>query len=245
MLSSNLINPSPGRLRAECLIVYGEKGTPRDDDTLRLFFETKSAEDGYNTIIANVDIDKFRPLVYLLNGRNKNPHVKQFQLLAWLIGFETGTDNLSSEENPPKKKQIEKLRQKITAKPKMVRKTIISLIIFSFAGIGTFLLLNNGNTECMYWTGDHYQAISCNQKISGTTIYALDTLQLNHFKRITTPDTIKSLRGIWYSKIDNVVEFYTADGFHPVHTARKLKPLTDGIREKYILNKNPLPAGNN
>ncbi|MFI5161199.1 MAG: hypothetical protein ACHQHN_07970 [Sphingobacteriales bacterium] len=37
--------------------------------------------------------------------------------------------------------------------------------------------------SCMYWTGDHYQPASCNQKHGDTAIIALDSLRLAHFKK--------------------------------------------------------------
>lgn len=36
----------------------------------------------------------------------------------------------------------------------------------------------------MFWTDDHYQIVSCNQKIDGAVVYALDTLKKNSSKRL-------------------------------------------------------------
>lgn len=135
--------------------------------------------------------------------------------------------------------EANKLHAKTIPVPKL-RNAIILLLMMTIAGGGVYMVINpTGQEKCMYWTGDHYQSVSCNQKAGDVPVYALDTLRLTHFRKITTPDTItrKSLGSVWYSKIDNVVEFYTADGFHPMHTERKLKPLTDYIWEKYIVGK--------
>lgn len=95
-----------------------------------------------------------------------------------------------------------------------------------------------GNEKCMYWNEDHYEPVSCSQKIENTLVIALDSARLNNFKRITTPDTItrKALGHVWYFKMNNKLEFYTADGIHPVYSEKRLKPVTLYIIEKYILH---------
>lgn len=89
---------------------------------------------------------------------------------------------------------------------------------------------------CMYWAADHYQRISCNAKIDNALIVALDTVRLKYFKKITIPDTItrKSKGLVWYSKINNKIEFFTAGGNHPVELKYRLKPISDYIINKYI-----------
>lgn len=88
---------------------------------------------------------------------------------------------------------------------------------------------------CMYWTEDHYQPIPCNQKIPNTIVVALDSVKIRSFKKITQPDTIthRAIGSVWYSKINNKVEFFTADGDHPVVIDRHLKPVTKRIIDKY------------
>jgi hypothetical protein len=94
----------------------------------------------------------------------------------------------------------------------------------------------DADSGCMYWAGDHYQRIPCNAKVENAFIVALDTLRLKYFKKITIPDTItrKSKGFVWYSKIDNKIEFFTADGNHPVEWRYRLKPISDYIIKKYI-----------
>jgi hypothetical protein len=133
------------------------------------------------------------------------------------------------------------------------RNILVLLLIFTVASGGIYIwkiregLVITGQEKCMYWAGDHYQPVSCNQKMDGTPVYALDTLKAQRFKKITKPDTLtsSSLGYVWYSKIDGAVEFYTADGFHPVHTERRLKPMTVLIMNKYARGNAVLRAGNN
>ena len=115
------------------------------------------------------------------------------------------------------------------------------LLLAGIAGFQTWdkkvqAMLSPGNGGCMYWAGDHYQPINCNQKVSNTQVVALDTVLVKKFRKITQPDTITyNAKGtVWYSKINNNVEFFTADGVHPIVTDRHLKPITNYMIDKYI-----------
>lgn len=92
----------------------------------------------------------------------------------------------------------------------------------------------------MYWTGDDYKAISCNDKVENASILALDATKVRTFKKIALTDTITrhSLGYVWYSKIDNKLEFFTSDGFHPTNDDRRLKPLTEYIINRYLSGNN-------
>ena len=93
-----------------------------------------------------------------------------------------------------------------------------------------------GNGSCMYWAKDHFQPIPCNQKVPNTLVVALDTVRVKNFKKITRSDTItnRAKGSVWYSKIDNEIEFFTAGGEHPVVIGRRLKPISDYIIDKYV-----------
>ncbi|WP_183567679.1 hypothetical protein [Mucilaginibacter sp. SP1R1] len=131
------------------------------------------------------------------------------------------------------------------------RNILVLLLILAISGAGFYITRNRtvdpGIQKCMFWTGDHYQPVSCNQNMDETPVYALDTQKTQRFKKITKPDTLtsRSIGHVWYSKIDGTVEFYTAAGFHPVHTERKLKPMTEFILNKYAKRNPFLQAGNN
>lgn len=89
---------------------------------------------------------------------------------------------------------------------------------------------------CMYWNGDHYEQIACVPAHGDTLVVALDSARFLHFRKIMLPDTItaKDIGKIWYLKLNGNIEFYTAEGFHPIETTRMLKPLTAYIFKKYI-----------
>jgi hypothetical protein len=123
-----------------------------------------------------------------------------------------------------------------------IRRSIFAFLAAGTVCFTTYLLIGNNysnidlnNQRCMYWTGDHYQAISCNDKIEDVPIIAMDTFKVNHLKRITRPDTLTgySVRKVWYAKIDGKVEFYTHSGEHPVDHNRRLLPMSRLILSKY------------
>lgn len=266
-LSPNLVDPSPGALRDECLIIYQEKHGPEDDLILRTFFK-KDPENEQTP--GKVDIDKFRPLVTLLKHGKGNPNTKHYFLLAWLLDFQSGRDkfqegsdetevsnntikaentegqhagidnNLSLVQNGTDHSTgVEVVIEgdgKIT-KQASVWKVIVSIIVILFTGGGAYLYLEI-TKSCMYWTGDHYQSSSCAIKRGDTAVIAFDE-QKAALKKITRPDTLThhAFGRVWYIKINNGIEFYTAGGFHPIEGKKRLRPVTIYIIDKYILHK--------
>ncbi|MCH5718552.1 hypothetical protein [Niabella hibiscisoli] len=93
--------------------------------------------------------------------------------------------------------------------------------------------------QCMYWTGDHYEAVPCSRKIDDVIVIALDTVKLRRFKKITRPDTIteNDIGRVWYTRINKQLEFYTAYDNHPTQPQFRLKPITGYIIDKYIQHR--------
>ncbi|MFI5161214.1 MAG: hypothetical protein ACHQHN_08045 [Sphingobacteriales bacterium] len=257
LLSLNLAYPTAAKLKAECLLLC-EAYQRKDEQILKSFFGGQEDPAGYRSAVRKCDADKFKPLRNFLKGRTGTTDEKNIELLAWLTGFEPrpyqpGFDYQRATEIAAGGKQIKELRQDdsvIAARRRGTWKravmTGISILIF---GVGAYLLFNhstkpalnitNGKEKCMYWAGDHYQPVSCNQKLGDTLVYALDVIKVTHFKRITDPDTLtrKSLGRVWYLKLNNKIEFYTSPGFHPVHVEKRLKPVTGYILDKYVHHK--------
>jgi hypothetical protein len=87
---------------------------------------------------------------------------------------------------------------------------------------------------CMYWVEDHYQSIPCDQKVPNKFMVAFDSAKVKNFRKIPSDNiTLRSLGLVWYSKINNEVEFFTASGDHPIVIDRHLKPITALIVKKY------------
>lgn len=153
---------------------------------------------------------------------------------------------LENEEMPPENPVTD---EGISGKPEPVskRKIVISLTITICLAAAIIWWPKHtaptttwtGNEKCMYWTGDHYEPITCAQH-SDTSVVVLDTGKLVHFRKITQPDTItyRSKGAVWYVKVRGNIEFYTSDGFHPTETQLRLRPVTDYIINKYVLANN-------
>jgi len=299
-LSGNLLNPTPRKLRDECLFVYQERYSTNDDETLRLFFGPKNKDGDYAQIIKKTEVDKFRPLLSILDGdKIKRPSDKNVRLLSWLIDFEkkdseaevadegngkktfidsdnsgnsanmkqegiiskdevkeidvekkTESASFSMEEGSNKESQgaskiIQTFAGSLDGKPQnqpgsKIKKTVISLALLATAIGGGYFFSSSIDQKCMYWTGDEYQAISCNEKAGDKTIIAMDTEKLTHLKRITQQDTVtkKSIGKVWYFKVNaDSIDVFTSPGFHPLNSDRKLMPLTIHMYNKYILHK--------
>lgn len=95
--------------------------------------------------------------------------------------------------------------------------------------------------ECMCWFKDQYIVVDCiNNNLRNKNVIALDQDKLDNFKKITRYDTlgIKDVNKIWYSKVNNEVEFFTEAGKHPEHAERGLKLATEYIIRKYAMGEN-------
>lgn len=90
--------------------------------------------------------------------------------------------------------------------------------------------------QCMYWDGKEYVPEDCSGTKDG--LIAIDMKLRDNFKKITETDTITeaSLDKVWYSKHNNVVEFFTADGKNPKN-GKELRHLTRHMLEAHINSK--------
>jgi hypothetical protein len=239
MLSGNISLPTPGKLREECGTVYRSRQlTDSDKQVLRDFFGPADTNGNFKEIIGKVDIDKFRPLNYYLRKPKIETDAKNIELLAWLTDFAQRPfkeENFTKPETPPIKNLGLYFRRLMKLIGKYQKQSALAL-----AGLGlvTVMLIKLfPGKQCMYWAGDHYEAIDCNKQIFGVQSIALDTMKLNHFKKITQPDTMTtySIGKVWYVKVDAPEpECYTSDGTHPLYPLKDLKPLTVGILRKYF-----------
>lgn len=163
---------------------------------------------------------------------------------------------IPKEQTPPKERDLPKDQDPPTGpvpptkpgSPASIRKEWIkkyqketALVLLLF-GLILFLLMKMlPKEQCMYWSGDHYEAVDCNRQLFGVQSIALDTFKLNHFKRITKPDTMTaySVGKVWYLKIGLIPDCFTTDGNHPLYPGRELKKLTLPILREYFGTKFP------
>lgn len=197
----------------------------------------------------NVEVKKtIEPIPVLSDTRQETSSVS-----VKLVSGNTGIPEIPTNQNTPNVVPIIKEhghnkqtgkgvlgKIKDTSINKVASAMILSLAIGT-SGIWWFLSQQTPpNGSCMYWKEDHYEAIGCDHRIPGAVIIGLDIELLKNFQKITMPDTITyaSLEKVWYSKIDNKIEFFTAYGRHPVIMKYKLRPITIYIIDKYIFKKN-------
>jgi hypothetical protein len=108
---------------------------------------------------------------------------------------------------------------------------VLILLIFIICAIA---LWRQDETGCMYWTGDHYEAIPCDTGDNNIFKLPMDSEKLRNFRRILQDDTITeaSIGKIYYIQIGGRIEYYTMKGRHPVDMTRNLRVLS-----KYMYNK--------
>ncbi|WP_153846594.1 hypothetical protein [Sphingobacterium paramultivorum] len=108
--------------------------------------------------------------------------------------------------------------------------TVSGLIIIIFYII--YYLTPKG---CMYWDGHRYVETTCQSSVPYHRVLGFNNNQFHSFFKIMRPDTLskKDVGFVWYSKIDNEVEFFTGPGFHPIETKKGLKLATEYIIETY------------
>lgn len=139
----------------------------------------------------------------------------------------------TSGKEETENKMMSRQEGKIKSKRKWMIITAVCVVMLGITGIvwiGSTLLQSGPNSRdgCMYWTGVHYKQVSCNTKIHGALVIALDSNLLTHFQRITREDTItqNAIGYVWYYKEGDTYEYYTAPGRHPVHVEDSLKRIT-------------------
>ena len=287
-LSLNLQQPSPAKLKKECLSVFGIRRTKNDLEILSQFFGHRSDEATYEAAIRTMDTDKFRPLVKLLIGKVKDTEDKNIALLSWLIDYyprpyrfgyshtKTGTESEGNKEHAMKLSafstkeldaspmEVEDIDQvsgmgtshipisqnKVNYFQKYKRQGLIGIgvLMASVVGISSgdslkssFSSMISTKPPCMYWSENEYVAVSCEQKVPNVQVIAADDFKLEHFKRITRPDTLtyQDVGKVWYASVNKQIEFYTSAGEDPRLPGRQLRPMSKYIFEKYIL---PLKA---
>ena len=132
----------------------------------------------------------------------------------------------------------------VKTKSNTVPKKRIAIGLFSLVGAFSIAYTIKDmifpNKECMEWKEDHYEMIDCQSEQVGFTntkiIKPYDKIEFGR-KELTVCDTIKFFKGdkpvVWYSKKDNVVQFFNMDGENPENDA-EIKKVTPHIIEEYV-----------
>ena len=96
-----LKEPTPRRLRDECLAVCNKRYLPKDEDTLQKFFGDAHDKKTRLKSIQDCDLDKFKPLANFLKESTSTTEFKNIELLAWLIDFKERPWDLAALEPTP------------------------------------------------------------------------------------------------------------------------------------------------
>ena len=260
--SINLKKPTEARIRNACINTYQKKAGFNDKSILRNFLNVSEDQDLALALKRNTG--KFRPVVNFLKNETDEPRDETIELIAWLIDFnfestdKTHGDDIIEELEKEKVDQEKEDKKnplkgkKPIFKEKEAIAVLVTIVLAITSGLASLLFNNQksttpilnftGQEKYMFWMGDHYQPTNKSQ-IKGVNIVPFNAKLVTHFKKITDPDTLttRSIGKVWYVKINNKHEFYTATGSHPGDTLKRLKPLTKYIVERYTLgNKNLL-----
>lgn len=133
--------------------------------------------------------------------------------------------------------------------PRKFNKAVLSFFA-AFVIVGASYFFYDKSNQCMYWNGDEYQTVACDQKIEGANILPEDPLRLKQLKRIKNVSEITrgDIGKVYYSKVNGKVEFYTADGVvdvdtnsieNPTDSRKRLLPLSEHIYREYIESTQP------
>lgn len=89
--------------------------------------------------------------------------------------------------------------------------------------------------DYMYWNGERYIATDSSFVGPGFDVMAMNEHKYLYFQKIMRKDTLNEVNALgrtWYSKYNNVVEFFTEDGVDP-ENGRELRKSTPLILYKY------------
>jgi hypothetical protein len=248
-LPPELITTTRKSLKELSIEACAQRFDSRDEPLLGSFFGIKENRAAYQIAIQNSKAEEFRTLNNFLNDRTIEPSLKNINMLAWLMDFrprpfhpdlkmpietQQPVSSITVDEDSEVLINLPEPQKRQPPTRKYAKIMVYMLIVIGFCIAGYFLInRSTGNEKCMYWDVDHYEPISCDKRPSDTTltVIALDKTKLQHFKKITRPDTLTaaSIGNVWYVKINGDVEYYTAEGQHPLYPERRLLKLTATI----------------
>lgn len=187
----------------------------------------------------------FEPRPYKLGERYDVPPAEPIEALSLEVQNPVIDKAPKFDPEPHTQLDLEKegkyrSQQNVSGKQKgyaKIRMAGIAILVLILVGLASYWIWDTGSGQCMYWAGDHYEQIPCAPKPDDSLVVALDAKKKNRFKRITDLSSInkKSIGKVWYVKVNDTIEFYTSDGFHPTAPQLRLKPITKYIIDKYVL----------
>lgn len=114
-------------------------------------------------------------------------------------------------------------------------------VIAVLVGLCLIIYLALPQKQCMQWSFDHYDIVSCD--LESTSIENYNSIQpydsrYIDLRKIKVDDTTTFFKNekpvIWYIKIGDSIACYDRLAPYPENTARSLKPITKHMIEKYV-----------
>jgi hypothetical protein len=257
--SSFLLVPSRAQLRKLCVERFKNNTNIDDLKCFELFLGFEFNTGNKNKLQASTD--KFRPIENFLKGETDLAEKVGINMAAILVDFQPRPFNkfakLNSEDlteevketNVATSKSNELLKNDdkpvfieddlvVTSKGNLKQKIgISSLVVLGLFGAKSMFLKEK---ECMEWKEDHYELVDCKDEQVGfaniKTIIPYNEIEFER-RELNVCDTTTFFKGdkpiIWYSKKNNVIQFFNMDGENPENDA-EIKKITPYIIEKYV-----------
>lgn len=214
-----LLNLSPAQLRNLCLITFDKSLSVNDENTFRVFLNTKEGED-LRRAIERFEIARFRPVISFLTGEKESDNPARIELAAILVDFEKRPYNrflreelvvntpkpiLSEISSPIKKGKGTSFEDKdvqinsFVGKPNEpippIKKPYLILLTCIFILSGSFAIWSfNEEENCMVWNKDHYEEVPCENVSNTMSLFSpevtkKDEVLISNFKKIEACDT--------------------------------------------------------
>ncbi len=158
------------------------------------------------------------------------------------------TEQFQSQESEPKEEQEQEEQESISTLVGIVEKPANIIwrylgITAALVGLGFIIYLASSKKDCIQWTGDHYEKVSCDLKIDGIGTFNSPVPydeRIIDLRRIRVCDTTVFFKNekavVWYAKVGDSVEFFNTHGMHP-ENGKALRAITPYIINKYVVKK--------
>ncbi len=121
-IPQRLIQPTPGRIKDECLSVCKTRFQKTDLRTLAAFFGNETNQESMLRAIRRCERDRFKPLANFLKGITNTTDDLNIELLAWLIDFSNRPFKPEAYENESFGKQYKTWDNKVPEDKEIERK---------------------------------------------------------------------------------------------------------------------------
>jgi hypothetical protein len=257
--SSFLLVPSRAQLRKLCVERFKNNTNIDDLKCFELFLGFEFNTGNKNKLQASTD--KFRPIENFLKGETDLAEKVGINMAAILVDFQPRPFNkfakLNSDDLTEEVKETNvatsKANELVTNddKPVFIKNDLVVVSkgnLKKKVGIGSLVVLGLFGAKsmffkekaCMEWKEDHYELVDCKDEQVGfantKTIIPYNEIEFER-RELNVCDTTTFFKGdkpiIWYSKKNNVIQFFNMDGENPENGA-EIRKVTPYIIEKYV-----------